>query len=322
MKKLILFVHGLGGSKETWGEFPKLIEDDNGLKEFVVEIYEYPTSLLRPRSIVSKFSKLLSWIIPQTTLPKIQDIAKALETDLRNSYSEYDEIYLITHSMGGLVARQYLNVLLDKAPEKNRVKKLLIYAVPNNGSDLALLEKIYEHTQIKQMSKSSDFIEFLNDGDNIKNLKKYVDTLYVVGLSDAVVDKQSASSHWGNENCEHVHKGHLDIVKPKSVDDISYVIFRNFVTDKKLLNSSEKIFFESSSDNIDANRVREILVELKSDGEKICNFLDDELKISWDYYSGSVLNRLFWKNLMLNANGYYQWRNEATKEMAKEVFGC
>ena len=88
------------------------------------------------------------------------------------------------------------------------------------------------------------------------------------------------------------------------------------------LNSSEKIFFESSSDNIDANRVREILVELKSDGEKICDFLDDELKIRWDYYSGSVLNRLFWKNLMFNDKGYYQWRNEETKEMAKEIFGC
>ncbi len=53
-----------------------------------------------------------------------------------------------------------------------------MYAVPNSGSDLALIAKVYEHTQIEQLAKSSDFIEFLNQGDNISNLLKYVDNAW------------------------------------------------------------------------------------------------------------------------------------------------
>ena len=29
MKKLILFVHGLGGSDETWGKFKTLLKEDS-----------------------------------------------------------------------------------------------------------------------------------------------------------------------------------------------------------------------------------------------------------------------------------------------------
>ena len=85
---------------------------------------------------------------------------------------------------------------------------------------------------------------------------------------------------------------------------------------------AQKMFFEDVKDSISLQDVRQELQALQNNGEKICDFLDDELKIRWDYYSGSVLNRLFWKNLMFNDKGYYQWRNEETKEMAKEIFGC
>ena len=44
MKKLILFVHGLGGNESSWGKFPALIQNDKNLEHFDVQIYQYPTS--------------------------------------------------------------------------------------------------------------------------------------------------------------------------------------------------------------------------------------------------------------------------------------
>ena len=53
-------VHGLGGSKETWGAFPNLIKKDEAFKAYDIAIYEYPTSIVRAKSIVAPFSKVLS----------------------------------------------------------------------------------------------------------------------------------------------------------------------------------------------------------------------------------------------------------------------
>jgi len=83
-----------------------------------------------------------------------------------------------------------------------------------------------------------------------------------------------------------------------------------------------KMFFEEVEDNINHQEIRQVLLGLKENGENVCAFLDDEVQVTWDYYSTSVLNTLFWKNLMVNQNDCYAWRDEATKAMAREIFGC
>jgi len=491
VKKLILLVHGLGGSKETWGDFPELINSDDAFKGYDVAIYEYPTSLIRPKSIVEKFSKLLSWVIPQSTLPTIQEIAEGLRSELRIRYDAYQEIYLVTHSMGGLVARKYLIDALKGDVSELRVKKLLLYAVPNNGSDWAELSRLYKHEQIAQLAKKSDFMTLLNKENRFYNLEEHLEVLYVVGLEDAVVDEQSALGYWGNTHYESLHKVHMDIVKPKDKNDLSYLLFKKFIGDEKpsvdksnepkkiekledspflkniqkilaskklitlfsqdyknirsqqaqlkqkmqsqfkenfhhlripkvkhneakyfallakdcgfnasvqsvdawhrevstklsqqpheklffyitdiehgdeeqnrdfaeiirslqgefgnfyaifvgkrklaslvygkdaklspLKDIAYKMFFENIEDSINLHEIRQVLLGLKAKGENVCSFLDDEVKVRWDYYSTSVLNTLFWNNLMVNVNDYYQWRDDMTKEMVREIFGC
>jgi triacylglycerol esterase/lipase EstA (alpha/beta hydrolase family) len=161
VKKLILFVHGLGGSDETWGDFFSFIQNDSAFKGFDVESYNYRSQLLRTKNIVSLFSKMLATFIPQQRLPKIQDVADLLKTEIEVRYAHYDEIYLVTHSMGGLVARKYLYDMI-KSNTPLQVKKLMLYAVPNNGSDWAKLSALYKHEQIEQLNRESDFIQHLN----------------------------------------------------------------------------------------------------------------------------------------------------------------
>lgn len=85
---------------------------------------------------------------------------------------------------------------------------------------------------------------------------------------------------------------------------------------------AQKMFFEEVEEQISTQEIRQVLVDFKAQGEKLCSFLDDEVQVGWDYYSTSVLNKLFWKNIMTNENDCYAWRDEATKEVAREIFGC
>lgn len=45
-KKLILFVHGLGGDgRVTWADIPDLINNDPDLHDYDTNFFNYPTSL-------------------------------------------------------------------------------------------------------------------------------------------------------------------------------------------------------------------------------------------------------------------------------------
>jgi len=259
--KLILFIHGLGGSKKTWGDFPTLINLDSKIdkKIFDIAIYEYPTSLIRPRSILNYFGylgKIVSFFFPQKKLPTISQIAKGLREEINNRYNFYDEIYLITHSMGGLVAKKYLYDEIEIYKNQDlKIKKLLLYAVPNLGSNWAELAKLYNHEQILQLSKSSDFLDFFNTQLSKTKLNNYLKIKYVIGTDDKIVDIQSAQESFGNLDTTRIFNGHLDIVKPKSLDDLNYIIFKNFILDndnfieyvlKKLYSSGLVVLFSQN----------------------------------------------------------------------------
>ena len=219
MKKLILFIHGLGGdSRKTWGKFPVLIEKDNDLsKNYYVGYYSFPTSLFR---------------LPfQKKYPKIQQLAEGLKTQIENKFNEYQEIALVCHSLGGLIGRKYI---LEEIKSGNELKisKLLLFATPNNGAQLASIANLiaYKHNQLKQLCKNSDFIEFLNEDWFKLNTPDCIHIKYVIAGLDKIVDTQSAKNFWGNSNTETiVEKTHKDVVKPEGKNDLSFLILKKFL---------------------------------------------------------------------------------------------
>jgi len=237
-------VHGLGGSDATWGEFPSLIRKDKSFDGIDVDTFTYETSLLEfsavggvvskgiaqlfPQTLLSWVSKLLPTVLPK--LPKIQKVSDLLKGKITLHYNDYDEIYLIAHSMGGLVARQYLNDMILSKDETLKVKKLMLYAVPNNGSALAKVSNIYNNTQIKQLDGSSDFINQLNQAISYVDLSG-IDIRYVVGLKDIAVDENSAIGEHSNRKFSILlDKTHFDIVKPVDHNDDSYIALKKFLT--------------------------------------------------------------------------------------------
>jgi len=136
--------------------------------------------------------------------------------------------------MGGLVARKYLYDMI-KGNNRLQVKKLMLYAVPNNGSDWAKFSKLYKHEQIEQLDKSSDFIRYLNREVQHIKLEDKIDVRYVVGKYDEVVDESSAEGYWGNDNVKSLPNGHVDIVKPKDKNDLSFLVLKSFLTTENSL---------------------------------------------------------------------------------------
>lgn len=218
-KTLLLFIHGLGGTAEdTWGKFPELIRADAQLSsQYEIGFYSYPTSLFR----LPLFS----------SAPKIQVLAAGLRNQINNRFADFDDIVLIAHSLGGLVARTYL---IEETKRKNppRVSRLVLFAVPNNGAQLASVANFisWRHGQLSQLCRESDLISFINKDWFTFDLNNSIRALFVIGGQDNVVTEESASLFWGNLDIETiVDRGHRNLVKPASASEDVFLTLKRFL---------------------------------------------------------------------------------------------
>ena len=218
-RRLLLFVHGLGGHAETtWGKFPQLVREDRDLAPKVdVGTYAFPTMLFR----LPFGRKAL----------KIQTLASGLRTQIENQFSQYDWVMLVCHSLGGLIARRYL---LDevKSQRSLRCTQLLLFAVPNNGAGLASVGKYisWKHYQVQQLCADSDLVEDLNDDWFRFDMPRKLLIKYVLAGQDRIVTAQSAKSYWGNSDVETVvNKDHRSLVKPDGPNDLAFLILKLFI---------------------------------------------------------------------------------------------
>ncbi len=236
-KKLILFIHGLGGNPlKTWGKFPELLKSDMEIyHDFDIEHFSFPTSIFR-----FPFGQIL---------PKIQDLAEGLRSEINIKYSSYDEIVIVCHSLGGLVGKKYI---LEEIKSKNRlrVSKILLYATPNNGATLASAGSTLTwcNLQINQLKKTSDFVELLNEDWYKYKIEEVIYVKYIVAAQDKIVDKHSAKNIWGNNSYDViVGKNHGSVVKPIDKTDLTFIYLKNFLQSKSKKDEYYDEFIEACS---------------------------------------------------------------------------
>jgi len=266
-KNLILFIHGLGGSPtKTWGQFPQLIKEDEELFAFDTANFGYPTALLRFNPLSNNY-------------PKIQLLAKALNTQIETKYTEYKNIIFVCHSIGGLVARKYIIEKL-KSCTHQRCSGLILYSVPNNGSDLASLGNFisWNHIQLKQICRNSDLVESINNDWVSLGINNKISTCYIVAGLDKVVDTSNSEGFPGNNNIEYiVDKGHTDVVKPTHKDDDSFIIFKRYA----LAFSCDKLLNQPIHQNpyrgLEPFREEDALFFFgrETDTDKLCELVDN-----------------------------------------------
>jgi hypothetical protein len=220
MKKLILFIHGLGGSADgTWKKFPDLMSEDAELAEqYDVREIDYGSGAF--------WSK-----------PSLATCATILKTKIENDYSAYSDsdIALIAHSQGGLVARFYIAERIISA-QPLRVSRLLTFATPHHGSGFATWLKWvpFASQQTDDLDPNSEFMRALAVAWGQAKAERRVLTKYVVAAGDAFVGQVSAMGPWspGYEVVSGV--GYLKVVKPGTAGDTSVLIAKKFLVEEGL----------------------------------------------------------------------------------------
>ena len=139
--RVIVFVHGLHGSRESWrasngAYWPDLIRTDPRFAYSDVEVAEYPTPASNGKMSSVQLAEIL-W--------------SHLEKD---HVWEYREVVFIAHSLGGILVEE---MLLKHPAEAARVKFIVSYGTPHEGSPIARIASIYDRDPLlNDLSDASD----------------------------------------------------------------------------------------------------------------------------------------------------------------------
>ena len=126
--RVIVFVHGLHGSRESWrarngAYWPDMIRTDPRFAYSDVEVAEYPTP--------SSNGKMSS-----------TQLAEILWTKLRQDHVwDHREVVFLAHSLGGILVEE---MLLKHPADAAKVRFIVSYGTPHEGSSLARIASLYD----------------------------------------------------------------------------------------------------------------------------------------------------------------------------------
>ncbi|MDQ0719226.1 pimeloyl-ACP methyl ester carboxylesterase [Paenibacillus sp. W4I10] len=242
---LILFIHGFTGSQDTWKngtgqEFPKmLIEEEGILEHYDVAYVSYYTTLIDLYGLKSRAKKLMRMLnFDAGTARKnvgIEQLGEFIQAVIQYNCESYENIVIVAHSMGGLVAKSYILNELQQRSTAPQVKLFLSLAVPHTGSDWAKLgEKLFRNVQAIDLNPLSHLMSQINRSwiENSNTPR----TVCFYGHYDDVVSEDSAVLLQVNKPekvpCD---EDHNSITRPSDKNRLIFVavksILQNFAKD-------------------------------------------------------------------------------------------
>lgn len=203
-KKLLILIHGWNGDPlETWKAFPNLVTTDPTLAGFDIWPIAYPTFQVRRNLSIRQMSRWLN-----------------VQMDRDGYYEKYESIYIVSHSMGGLIAR---GMLLENrlSRDNKQYKSLIEIATPHQGADIGGL--------LSTIGVSKGFSDDLKPGspmlgvlqDDWNSLRDRPKTYCLTSPQDSVVTQDSAIFQC-DEFLRYPQWGHTDMVKPANLADERY----------------------------------------------------------------------------------------------------
>ena len=196
--------------------------EDDAFTDWTLDCFGFPTRLFR-----------LPFFPPP---PGLLGIAEGLKTFIEERHGSRSSITLVAHSLGGLVARQYIVSEL-RAGKPHRIDKLALIASPSNGSALASVASLvsYAHPQLRRLSRDDEALRGLNIAWEQLNVEGGLDVRYILGGCDRAVPHDSALPFVGRDNKSMlINEDHQSIVRPSGKDDIRYQTIRRFTLESKL----------------------------------------------------------------------------------------
>ncbi len=139
--RVIVFVHGLHGSRESWraangAYWPDMVRTDPRFAYSDVDVAEYPTPASHGKMSSAQLSDVLC-------------------TRLRQDHVwDHREVVFIAHSLGGILVEE---MLLRHPAETAHVRFIVSYGTPHEGSSMARMASIYDSDPLlNDLSDASD----------------------------------------------------------------------------------------------------------------------------------------------------------------------
>ena len=219
-KSAVIFVHGITGSKATWGDpdsalyFPKMIASEPTLKD-VVDVYQidYDSKYTQGPAVVAIGDTIAS-LLDKLMLEK-----------------KYTNVMFVAHSLGGIITRQYLLhvAALYGHTALSRMHLVVTLGTPYSGSSLSKLVAFAtanEQIRVLQPVEVNDYAQLLNATNyalqqkheycpSLRNFAGFEMKPY--GLLGIIVEKESATMDAAGTMG--FDRNHLELPKPVSSND-------------------------------------------------------------------------------------------------------
>lgn len=229
---LLLFLHGFSGeSKGTFGIIPNLLQSDSNFDDWAMKPLGY-APVVQPKLGKDIWGAILD----------VDKIAVFLKASIQNKFKDYDNIAIVAHSLGGLVAQKAI-LSLDQ-DNRNRISHLIMFGTPSNGIAPEILDKQW-NKKYNELSSAGDYIKSLRKEWNDTFNGTYPFKLKVAASTeDEYVSLESCHKPFNKNYREFVEKKHLYMVKPKSDKDSTYALILDTLTGSKFFedyNNKEEI---------------------------------------------------------------------------------
>lgn len=232
---VIVFIHGLSGdATETWTNkdkntfWPDLIAQDDALKKFDVYVVDYYSPLLSRAGTIE-----------EVTSQVLQELVD------RNIFRDYTSLVFITHSLGGLIAKNILVKLNTPGNvEKLRQVRAVIYVgTPAQGTDKASFASwLTLNPQVKDLisADSNTFLQTLeNNWGTLMRERRNSQAKYPQAFcayetrptAGAMIVSRTNAITSCDSDFHPMAYNHVDLVKPASHTDPRYVWTRARILD-------------------------------------------------------------------------------------------
>ncbi|EMX0192073.1 alpha/beta hydrolase [Bacillus cereus] len=196
---LVVFIHGFTGAEETWvneegksfAEMLLSFEEIQLNYDFAEVIYYSKIMDFQKAKSASKFIKNLfkrSTKAVKKNL-EINELAKFVRSLIHYNCESYENIIVIAHSMGGLVAKALVIDEIKNASTK-KVKKYISLAVPHSGSNFAVIAgSIFTNPQVIDLEPLSEAVKSLNE-DWLRLQDALPSSLYIMDSMTQLYQRQ------------------------------------------------------------------------------------------------------------------------------------
>ena len=236
--RVIVFVHGLHGDRETWraanhAYWPDMVRTDPRFSYSDVEVAEYPTPASNGKISSVQLSEIL-W------------------NRLRQDHVwDHREVVFIAHSLGGILVEE---MLLGHPADAAKVKFVVSYGTPHEGSRIARIASLYDKDPLlNDLSDAGDnsFLTQLENNwrshDTVNGIHRFCayeseDTVPEDGFARYLKTHARVVSYFSaTYGCDvttppqEIRADHLHMVKPLDRNASAYDFFRRVYRDNPVL---------------------------------------------------------------------------------------